>query len=145
MGLSWDNLTIYGIVLLYIRITEFLQSSIINRKPSITPDSLGNAMFFFIAGIQPKTVSLLDQPRRCPSCGLFQARLKRIDHYLSVFFIPLFRVKKGEAIIECRGCGSLSHESGAGPRERLRKKCPYCDKMLESAFRFCPHCGKRIA
>jgi rubrerythrin len=101
-------------------------------------------MFFFIAGIQPKTVYLEDKPRRCPSCGLFQAYLKRVDHYVSVFFIPLFRVKKGEAIIECRGCGSLSHESGTGPREISPNKCPYCGKVHESAFRFCPHCGKRI-
>jgi hypothetical protein len=101
-------------------------------------------MFFFIAGIQPKTVYLEDAPRRCTSCGLFQAYLKRVDHYVSVFFIPLFRVKKGGAIIECRGCGSLSHEFGTGPREISPNKCPYCGKVHESAFRFCPHCGKRI-
>jgi hypothetical protein len=52
-------------------------------------------MFFLIAGIQPKIVDVDAPTRRCPSCGLYQAGLKRQDHYFSIFFLPLFRVKKG--------------------------------------------------
>jgi hypothetical protein len=47
----------------------------------------------FIAGVSPK-IKVLDQnPRRCPVCGLHQAYNKRMDHYLSLFFIPILRVK----------------------------------------------------
>ena len=49
-----------------------------------------------IAGISPKIVVLDNNPRRCPACGLVQTYLKRSDSYLSLFFIPIFRVKKGE-------------------------------------------------
>ena len=45
----------------------------------------------FIAGISPKTKILDQNPRRCPLCGLHQAYYKRMDYYLSLFFIPLFR------------------------------------------------------
>ncbi|MFH1488227.1 MAG: zinc ribbon domain-containing protein [Pseudomonadota bacterium] len=103
-------------------------------------------MFFFIAGIQPKTVELDGQPRMCPSCGLVQARLKRVDHYLSLFFLPVFRVKKGATLVECRRCGHLSPEAGGTlvetPGER-GPSCPYCGTHLDPAFRFCPSCGKR--
>jgi hypothetical protein len=57
-----------------------------------------------IAGVSPK-IKVLDQnPRRCPGCGLNQAYSKRTDHYLSLFFIPIFRVKKGEPFIICDRC-----------------------------------------
>lgn len=46
----------------------------------------------------------------CPSCGLPSAKLKRLDHYLSLFFIPIIPVKKGERFIECDRCGGLFNE-----------------------------------
>ncbi|MGD8982584.1 MAG: zinc ribbon domain-containing protein [Desulfobacteraceae bacterium] len=105
-------------------------------------------MFFLIAGVQPKTVTLDGQPKKCPSCGLDQALTKRVDHYLSIFFLPLVRVKKGSPFLRCQSCGSLSHESGEvwhgyeeGPGGR---DCPYCGKRLEPGFRFCPFCGKSL-
>ncbi len=67
-------------------------------------------MFFFIGGVQPKTMTLDDTPRLCPACGLAQARLKRIDHYLSLFFIPLFPVKRGEPAVICDRCGAVSSQ-----------------------------------
>jgi len=104
-------------------------------------------MFFIIAGIQPKTITLDDRPRMCHSCGLYQARLIRINHYLSVFFIPVFRVKKGESFLECRSCGAVSSESGEiwpGTRTGDSRLCPHCKKTLERGFRFCPYCGKEV-
>ncbi|NIR14576.1 MAG: zinc ribbon domain-containing protein [Desulfobacterales bacterium] len=105
-------------------------------------------MFFLIAGVQPKTVTLDGQPRRCPSCGLEQAVTKRVDHHLSIFFLPLVRVKKGSPFLQCQSCGSQSHESGEvwhGSQERRQgQNCPYCGKGLEPRFRFCPFCGKSI-
>ena len=105
-------------------------------------------MFFLIAGVQPKTVALDALPRRCPSCGLDQAVPKRVDHYLSVFFLPIVRVKKGSPFLQCQSCGSLSHESGEmwqGAQEgRPSENCHYCGKPLDPQFRFCPFCGKSV-
>ena len=106
-----------------------------------------NTMFFVIAGVQPKTVNLDNQPRMCPTCGLYQAHLKRVDHYFSAFFLPIFRVKKGAPFVQCQRCGSVSAESGGiwtGPREKAGQACPNCGKPLESKFRFCPFCGKPV-
>jgi len=104
-------------------------------------------MFFIVAGIQPRTVELETQPRRCSSCGLLEARLKRVDHYFSVFFIPLFRVKKGRPLVECRNCGSVFSESGEPrlePTGRTERRCRFCGKVLDLDFRYCPSCGKPV-
>jgi primosomal protein N' len=104
-------------------------------------------MFFFIAGIQPKTVKLDDHPRIRPSCGLYQARLKRVDQYVSVFFLPIFRVKRGVPFVECQSCGSMFRESGevlTGSAQRSVRKCPYCGKPLEQEHLFCPFCGEPL-
>jgi uncharacterized C2H2 Zn-finger protein len=58
----------------------------------------------FIAGIFPKTKTLDQNPHRCPVCGLHPAYYKRMDHYFSLFFIPILRVKKGEPFIMCDRC-----------------------------------------
>jgi len=104
-------------------------------------------MCIFIAGIQPKTVDVDDQPRMCSSCGLYQARLKRIDHYLSLFFIPLLRVKKGDAFIRCESCGSVFSESGEtlyGAPRKPEARCSRCGATLDNSFRFCPRCGNPV-
>jgi DNA-directed RNA polymerase subunit RPC12/RpoP len=104
-------------------------------------------MCIFIAGIQPKTVDVDSQSRMCSTCGLYQARLKRIDHYLSLFFIPLLRVKRGDPFIRCESCGSVFSESGetrfGAPRE-TESRCSRCGSTLEHSFRFCPRCGNPI-
>ncbi|MFO7984362.1 MAG: zinc ribbon domain-containing protein [Desulfatiglandaceae bacterium] len=104
-------------------------------------------MFFVIGGIQPKTVYLDDQPRMCRSCGLYQARLKRIDHYLSLFFIPIFPVKKGDPFLECQSCGAIMGESGETPPHPFPERpslCPHCGQPVEPSHRFCPFCGKSL-
>ncbi|NLI83157.1 MAG: zinc ribbon domain-containing protein [Deltaproteobacteria bacterium] len=106
-------------------------------------------MFFFIGGIQPRTTTLDESARICPSCGLAQARLKRVDHYLSLFFIPLFPVKRGEPLLICDRCGSVFTPDGSpeGPLERKStpevtgRICRQCGGVLESVFRYCPYCG----
>ncbi|MBN2059498.1 MAG: zinc ribbon domain-containing protein [Deltaproteobacteria bacterium] len=103
---------------------------------------------FFIGGIQPKKIRLDEQPRICDSCGLFQARLYRMDHYLSIFFIPLIRLKKGPTFIECDRCGAVLPEKG-GESVEIQKAgpisyCGNCGRSIEAGFRFCPFCGKRV-
>jgi hypothetical protein len=104
-------------------------------------------MFFFIGGVQPKTLFLDDRPGICPSCGLLQARMKRVDHYFSLFFIPLFPVKRGEPFLECRKCGIVAGEPDSGPprtRQDQPGRCPHCSHALEPTFQYCPFCGRRV-
>jgi len=74
-------------------------------------------MFLFIGGIGPRTITLDKQARICPSCGRLTLYLKRIDQYVSLFFIPIFPVKRGEPFLSCEGCGASFNEQG-GPRFR---------------------------
>ena len=102
-------------------------------------------MFFFIAGVQPRIIHLDEQPRMCAACGLYQARLKRTDHYLAVFFLPILPVRRGSPYLECQSCGNFSneHENGpAGPPGAESLNCSGCGKKLEQRFRYCPYCGK---
>ncbi len=99
---------------------------------------------FLIAGIQPKIKKLEDTPRQCPSCGQFQAYRKRMDHYLSLFFIPLLKVKTGQPFILCDRCArtespeSLDRSAGSAPR---KPRCSDCGRSLKPEFSFCPFCG----
>ena len=100
-----------------------------------------------IAGIFPKTKILDDNPRICPACGLAQARLKRIDHYLSIFFIPVLRVKKGDPFIICDRCETMSSEFGKNRNLWPGKKgvrCKNCGSALDKDFTYCPYCGKPV-
>jgi hypothetical protein len=83
---------------------------------------------FLIAGVQPKTRRVDENPQRCPSCGRSQAYTTRVDHYLSLFFIPLIRVKQGEPFLLCEGCqrpanGSRATRSGCTAVGRLHRLC----------------------
>ena len=101
----------------------------------------------FIAGISPKTKTLDQNPRRCPVCGLHQAYNRRVDHYLSLFFIPVLRVTKGEPFISCDRCEATAHEFGPDFRHRPEdddQRCRYCGKPLNSDFKYCPYCSKRV-
>jgi len=104
-------------------------------------------MFFFIGGVQPKTVRLDKLARLCSACQNSAAYLKRVDHYLSLFFIPLFPVKKGTPFLSCDNCHSVFDEKGNPVSDVHRKSsgsCPYCGRALEDDFDYCPRCGKRI-
>jgi RNA polymerase subunit RPABC4/transcription elongation factor Spt4 len=103
-------------------------------------------MFFFIAGIQPRTKAVDKTPRLCPVCGLQQAYLKRTDHYLSLFFIPLFPVKKGEPFLMCENCERVLHKKETKletPLWKAENTCKSCGRVLERNFSYCPYCGKQ--
>ena len=65
---------------------------------------------FLIAGISPKVKYIDHTPRRCPVCGLHRAYYKRIDHYISLFFIPIIKVKTGDPVFMCEGCERAVNE-----------------------------------
>jgi hypothetical protein len=117
------------------------------QKHRFAGADMGVTMFFLIGGVQPKTVTLDDTPRLCPSCGLAQGRLRRVDHYLSLFFLPLFPVKRGEPVVICNRCGTVSSpDQGFRPMPSAvdRTKCTRCGYPLEATFQYCPNCGSRV-
>lgn len=102
---------------------------------------------FLILGVSPKMVTVDDKPVICPICGLAQARYRRMDQYFNLFFIPLFRVKKGEPFLMCDRCQRQVQEMGteyADFLEHGEKTCPYCGSGLHPDFRYCPFCGKAV-
>jgi RNA polymerase subunit RPABC4/transcription elongation factor Spt4 len=105
-------------------------------------------MFFLIGGIQPKTVTIEKQARYCPSCGQLGVSLKRVDHYVSLFFIPLFPVKRGIPFLICDHCNTVLDERtyGTGSEGYVReKRCPSCGRKVDPDFAFCPYCGKPLS
>jgi hypothetical protein len=102
------------------------------------------SFFFFIGGIQPKVKVLEERPRRCPRCGLYQAYLKRVDHYLSVFFLPVLKVKTGEPTLVCDRCRVPVAERDEAPPSESAKFCRFCKKDFPADFVFCPVCGRRL-
>lgn len=99
---------------------------------------------FLIAGVSPKTTIIDEKPQLCPVCGLARAHCKRVDHYLSLFFIPIFRVKKGETFIMCDKCQEEVKEFGYGDGTFPGEKeilCGTCGEKIKENFRFCPYCG----
>ena len=102
---------------------------------------------FLIAGIAPKTKILDPASRTCPACGLAQARLCRIDHYLNLFFIPILRVKTGRPVLVCSRCGHAGDSNASVPEDAAnvtQTRCRDCGRVLEKEFRFCPYCGKPV-
>jgi uncharacterized protein (DUF983 family) len=105
-------------------------------------------MCFFIAGVQPKTRTLDSTPQRCPRCGLYQAYTQQVDHYVSLFFIPLLRIKQGTPFLFCHRCGQpvepgSQQGSMASPFLRSPPVCHQCGRNLERQFKYCPYCGQR--
>lgn len=101
----------------------------------------------FIGGVSPKIKVVDPTPQVCPVCGLAQARIKRVDHYLNLFFIPVLRVKKGELFLMCERCERQVHEMGPEYREaieRMDARCEGCGRALHPDFKFCPHCGRKV-
>lgn len=104
-------------------------------------------MFFFIAGITPKTKKIDDNPKRCPDCGLYQAYQMRVDYYLNLFFIPVLKVKTGEPFMMCERChratGEFNHDSSTY-REESGLLCKHCGNPIDKGFYYCPYCGKKV-
>jgi len=106
-------------------------------------------MFFFIGGIQPKTVLIDKNPRYCPACGHLKVHLKRVDQYVSLFFIPLFPIKKGNPLLICENCHSKLDERGyemGAEQKKWERRCSHCGRSIEPEpdFSYCPYCGKSI-
>ncbi len=98
----------------------------------------------FIAGVSPKTTVLDQTARLCPVCGLARARMQRVDSWLSLFFMPVFRVKTGDAFLFCDRCDQPVNEmsvAAASEHDETPTACSACGQSLEQDHRFCPNCG----
>ncbi len=103
--------------------------------------------FFFIGGIQPKRTVIENTPWTCPNCGLSSARFVRTDYYVSIFFFPLFPIKRGEPFYECSRCKETFSTTGHPVHREQRgagRKCRICGKPLEQDFAYCPFCGHNV-
>ena len=73
----------------------------------------------------------------------------RLDHYISLFFIPLIPIKRGEPFLECNRCGGVFDETGhpyvSPVEDRSAGTCPQCGRPINPGFRYCPNCGQRIS
>lgn len=100
---------------------------------------------FLIAGVSPKVKRLETAPRICPSCGLAQVYLQRVDHYLSLFFIPIIRVKKGDPVPVCNRCRASGYDRPGTEQvpasHESTRMCNQCGRSLEEKFAYCPYCG----
>jgi RNA polymerase subunit RPABC4/transcription elongation factor Spt4 len=103
-------------------------------------------MFFLIGGVQPRTILIEKQTKVCPFCGHFELQKKRVDHYFSLFFIPLFPVKKGKPFLICHKCQNIPDQNDFSTRrsESELKNCKNCGKSSFGDFSYCPYCGKSL-
>jgi len=100
---------------------------------------------FLIAGISPKVKYIDHTPRRCPVCGLQRAYYKRVDHYISLFFIPLIKIKTGEPVLMCERCERAVSEIRKDAFENGQlPQCHNCGSVLGDDYKYCPYCGSSI-
>lgn len=100
----------------------------------------------FIGGVQPRTVVLEKRPEACPACSHNMLRLKRIDQYVSLFFIPIFPVKRGVPFLTCDNCNTLDVNTfgEAGRAAGSQENCSRCGKSVADDFLYCPYCGQNL-
>ncbi len=117
---------------------------------------------FFIAGIQPRKVIADIRLLNCPRCKKNSAQIKRVDSYFSLFFLPLFPVKRGSQFIECNQCGYresmvIKPQASDTPERELFKSpfesgdentapatCPHCGAEIGPDYNYCPYCGEKL-
>lgn len=81
--------------------------------------------------------------RECPACKAHQATLKRVDHYLCLFRIPVMRVRKGEPFLACNGCESIIAKDYKKSRTTSKRICSTCGRALYGDV-YCPICGRQV-
>ena len=118
----------------------------------------------FIAGLSPRLKQLGVASATCPGCGLGgRLNIVRQGQYISLFFIPIIPLGRGEYIATCGGCAGiflLNQQAGRrferspdipigrGEFELYRQgyggACNHCGRPAEEGHTFCPGCGNRI-
>jgi len=100
--------------------------------------------FFFLFGVGQRVKTLKAIPARlgsinanlyCVNCNktAYPVAIRR-DSWFELFFIPVFRIKKGQAILACDRCKGPLIEANA---------CPTCGALVEQGDRYCHNCGAK--
>lgn len=97
----------------------------------------------FIAGVQSKKRKLSSESRICPACHHHEMEQIRVDHYIALFFIPLFPVKRGHPFWKCTKCDAVI-EGDQYADTKSKEKCPFCSGVIRKNYTFCPHCGRSL-
>ena len=72
----------------------------------------------------------------CRNCSTFRpGQARRYNTWFHLFFIPIFRCKKGDVFLACAQCRFPMDYRSAGMR------CRSCGVMVTYDNRFCPSCG----
>lgn len=115
-------------------------------------------MFFFIAGMQPKTIKLEKTDIQCPNCMRYEVYRQRQDEYFSLFFVPMARMSEGREYTACAHCQramGFGERSDSPPPETPAPKepprytpyhrpCRHCGQIIEPEYSYCPFCGKKL-
>lgn len=91
--------------------------------------------------ISPELQSLLDTDPicYCPNCDEIRDPLVyRYNTWFTLYFIPLFRVSKGEEVLDCPVC---TDQLETGSQANI---CTGCGKWNSHTKGFCPSCGTPV-
>ncbi|XP_071696776.1 uncharacterized protein [Rutidosis leptorrhynchoides] len=104
--------------------------------------------FFFVGGVTQEVRQVLKQEAsRCINCRS-PADLVDTNKVLKLFFVPVYRWPSKDQFMHCNNCGlfyppSLSTSSHEFHVSNNRQ-CQFCNRAVDSDFRFCPFCGSAL-
>ncbi len=113
-------------------------------------------MFLFIGGIGPRTKRLQHVNKPCPNCHNPVTTIERTDQVVNIFFVPIFRAKKGVPFRVCEACGWEEYGYGLPvPKDTQEaiydsedsgnsRQCFHCANNVPSEYKYCPNCGKAL-
>ncbi|KAJ7006621.1 hypothetical protein NC653_005852 [Populus alba x Populus x berolinensis] len=110
---------------------------------------------FLTGGVEQQVRQVLKSGAgRCIRCAS-KADLVEYEKVLKLFFIPVWKWPGKEPAMYCHNCNLIFPESFSRPppksdyslprsvvTESLR--CHFCDRVVESEFKFCPFCGSSL-
>ncbi|KAL3572832.1 hypothetical protein D5086_026736 [Populus alba] len=111
--------------------------------------------FFFVGGVEQQVRQVLKSGAgRCIRCAS-KADLVEYEKVLKLFFIPVWKWPGKEPAMYCHNCNLIFPESFSRPPPKLdyslprsvvteSLRCHFCDRVVESEFKFCPFCGSSL-
>ncbi|KAK6939885.1 Zinc-ribbon 15 [Dillenia turbinata] len=107
--------------------------------------------FFFVGGVEQQVSQVLKKEAgRCIRCGSL-ADLVEYEKVLKLFFVPAWRWPGKGPLMHCDNCSlffpqsfSLPPNSEPTSASLDHLRCRYCDRAVDSEFKFCPFCGSAL-
>ncbi|WCJ44348.1 hypothetical protein M5689_025019 [Euphorbia peplus] len=107
--------------------------------------------FFFAGGIEQQVSKIIKSGAgRCMNCSSM-ADLVEYDKVLKLFFVPVWKWPAKDPAMYCNNCKFIFPESFSLPPDSVSSsvvseslRCRFCDRVVESQFRFCPFCGSSL-